>query len=200
MQPLLELARHPDPPALLLGGILAQALADPLGQADAERFGRIDSHVECQLGRVGVDDEDRPRRDVSPLDDAVEVDQGNALDHGLAQPLVVAMARVGAAVLVTEQIPGEGVVVRPRRRRGDRQGQPQIPGLEDSLGPHEVDPPPLALETPLEELARQHVAVDLHLLREPVEGLLADARVQGVRGHGPSGPASLPQSSRLASM
>src|SRR2546425_4056084 len=48
-------------------------------------------------------DEDRPRRFIEALDDAVKVDEGSLALHGRPQPDVVSMVRISAAIAVAEE-------------------------------------------------------------------------------------------------
>jgi hypothetical protein len=72
----------------------------------------VDRHDEGEGLGVILDDEDRPRRLIETLDDAVQVDEGRLTLHGRPQPDVVAMVQIGAAIAVAEEASvGEAVVV-----------------------------------------------------------------------------------------
>jgi hypothetical protein len=130
-----------------------RVLGDSRAQVGGERLGLGDRHGERQARRVVTDDEHRPRRQVMPLRDPLEVHQRNVLRHRLAQPGVLAMCHVRAAVAVAEQaIRRDLVFVRSdaslddRRRADAERHRGQDRGLEDPLLADERDPATLEVE------------------------------------------------------
>ena len=104
MHPLLELARHPQSPSLLAGGVGDPGFADPVGQPEVNGQGGVDRHVKGQVRRIVLDHKHWPGGNVPALVDSVEVDQGYPLMHCLSKPFIVAMGRVGAAVFVAKKV------------------------------------------------------------------------------------------------
>ena len=141
-----------------------------------------------------LDDEDRPRRFIEALDDAVQVDEGRLALHGRPQPDVVAMVRIGAAIAVSEEAAvGEAVVggaLAVLDRRGGRDGEGDLRkdgGLEDSLGADQGDSGALEVEAAFEDGAGEGgFAEAVALFGEESEGAEADGRVAVVRHGGPA--------------
>src|SRR5690606_5384154 len=81
------------------------------------------------------------------------------------------MLRIGSTVAVLEQpIRPKRIVVWTARRRGNRKRKVQDGGLEDTLRGDERNPVAPEVETLRQEVAREHVTVDLDLLVQPLEG------------------------------
>jgi hypothetical protein len=127
---------------------------------------------------VVLDDEDRPRRFIEALDDAVQIDEGRLALHGRPQADVVAMVRIGAAIAVAEEAPvGESVVVGALPvldRRGGRDGEGDLGkdgGFEDALRADQGDSGALEVEVALEDGAGDGGFTEaLALLGEEGEG------------------------------
>ena len=136
------------------------------GDLKAERFGALADHV------------DRPDGEVAAGDHPVKVDQRPLELEQAPQAGVVTVVRIGAAVAV-EQVAGgaEGVVVGRVRCDGDRERQLHQARLEDPLGGNEGNAVPFKVEPALEQIARQHVAVQLGLLGQPQKGGKAELEV-----------------------
>ncbi len=121
----------------------------------------IDRHDEAQGFGMVLDDEDRPRRFVEALDDAVEIDQRGLPLHGRPQAHIVAMMRIRAAIAVAEEpAVDEPVVVGTlavldRRGGGDGEGQLGQDGwLEDPLRTDQGDSDALEVEATFEDGTR----------------------------------------------
>ncbi len=143
-----------------------------------------------------LDDEDRPRRFIEPLDDSVQVDEGRPPLHGRPQPDVVPMIRIGAAIAIAEEAAvDEPVIVGAipvLDRRGGRDGEGDLGQdgwFEDPLRSDQRDPDAFELEAPFEDGARDgRFAEASPLLRVEVEGVQAD-RCVAVVSHGGQGRA-----------
>jgi len=122
-------------------GALVQPGAHGGGDVDPSGFGGVFGHGKglLILGRLGIDgpgvvgrycegegigivadDEYGPDGQVAPLDDAVEVDEGDLVLHGTAQADVVSVMGICAAIAIEQEaVRGEAVVVWPIRSGGD---------------------------------------------------------------------------------
>ncbi len=95
-------------------------LIDRVGRPQTDVGGIIDGHGEREPARLVAHDEDRPCSQVASGDDSVEIGKRKAAIHGKTQTPVIGVLRVGAAVSIPKQpVRAEGVIVRPRWRRGD---------------------------------------------------------------------------------
>ena len=105
----------------------------------------LKSNGERQCTRIVGVNEDRPRRQVEPLGDTVEVDQRSRFDEGPSETGVVAMVWISSPIPVPQHsVVTDFVFVRSRlswllgrRRDGDRQFHSRW--SENALGPEEVD-------------------------------------------------------------
>ncbi len=155
----------------------------------------IDRDDEAQGVGMVLGDEDRPRRFVEALDDAVEIDERGLPLHGRAQTHVVAMMRIGAAIAIAEEaVLGEAVIVRTilaldGRGGRDREGQlGQDGGLEDPLRSDQGNSGALELEATFEDRARDGgFAEAAPMLGQEVERAQADSGVVVVRHGGGEG-------------
>ncbi len=132
-----------------------------------------------------LDDEDRPRRFVEALDDAVEIDERGLPLHGRPQAHVVAMTRIGAAIAIAEEsavdepIVVGALAVFDRRGGGDGEGQlGQDRWLENPLRTDQGDSDAIEVEAAFEDGAGEGgFAEALALFGEEGEGAEADGRV-----------------------
>ena len=146
----------------------------------------VDGDGEGQTGPIVADDEHGPRRDVSPRNHAVKVDQRQAFPHRDTKTLVVRVIRIRAAVPIAQEIVRpEGVVIRSAGsgRDGERRDG-QHARLEDSLRPDERHAAPVERESCREQLPRQDIAVAVDLALQPFEGGIPNRCVPGAIVHG----------------
>jgi hypothetical protein len=131
----------------------------------------IDLDPKGQRARIVPDDEHGPGGHIPPEHDPVEVDQRGSSPHGFAEAGVVSVRGIRAAVLVVEKpLVPEAVVIRPRRGGCDRERhRGKDTRLEDPLRAEKRDALSPELESPGEEVARQHVSELADLAPQPVE-------------------------------
>src|SRR4051794_28376266 len=133
---------------------------------------------------IVVDDEDGIRRHVAARLDGMKINEWDSLDHRAAEPAVVAVLRIGAAVGVPQQ-PATAVVfvfVRAAHDCRDRDRELAHRRFPDPLRSQQRDPPAIDAEI-LEGRPGERFADRLALIGQPSEGGLS-YRPVGVADHG----------------
>ena len=179
MEPDLEFASHVSTPLVTAGFVV-----------EGHRWGRkaerqhvqhrsiVDLDRELETFRLISDNEYRPSGEVAPRKQTEEVDQRDPPPHQLAEPDVVPMHRIPAAIRIEEtSIAARPIVVGSIDRCPHRKRQLARARLEDALHADQGHADFSGIESLAEYRPRKDVIVPRDLLGEPIESSPADGGV-----------------------